>query len=77
MQGYRIATEGITDSRGNVRLNADEISFFDGFMQAVGLPTTAKTEFQNKRGDLIELSKHFDSREDRIRAQYINAKRTG
>lgn len=77
LQGYRIATEGITDSRGNVRLNADEISFFDGFMQAVGLPTTAKTEFQNKRGDLIELSKHFDSREDRIRAQYINAKRTG
>lgn len=77
LQGYRIATDGITDSRGNVRLNADEISFFDGFMQAVGLPTTAKTEFQNKRGDLIELSKHFDSREDRIRAQYINAKRTG
>lgn len=72
MAGSRVANEGVKDSRGGSVMSADEVDFFAGMMKAVGLPTTAITEFQNTRGDLIELAKHFDEREARIKSKYAD-----
>jgi hypothetical protein len=75
LAGYRMATEGITDSRGDLKLRPDEISFLPGFGKAIGMPTTTITEFTQGRGDLIEISKHFTSRDTSLKSKYAEAYR--
>jgi hypothetical protein len=73
MAGYRLATEGVTDARGDTKLRPDEISFLAGFSKAIGLPATSITEFTLARGDLIELSKHFTERDTSLKSNYAKA----
>ena len=75
MAGIRMATEGVTTGRGDVVLSPDEITFFDGLLKAVGLPTTAITKSQTSRNDLYELGKHFTDRDSELKTKYVKAYR--
>jgi hypothetical protein len=68
----RQAGKGITDGTGASLMSADEIGVMDVFFKTLGIPTTDVSEFQNKRGDIIELSKHFKSRETSVKRKYTD-----
>jgi hypothetical protein len=73
MAGWRLATEGVTTTRGDVVLSADEVALFDGFMKAVGLPTAKITEFNEGRNDLYQLGEHFKQRDSSVKDAYASA----
>lgn len=75
MKGYRIATDGVTSNAGDVLMTPDEVSFIDGFMQGVGLPTMTITDSQRRRGVVVEVEKYFSEQKKIIRHQYTNAVR--
>jgi hypothetical protein len=77
MAGYRLATEGVTNTRGDVNLRPDEITVVDGMMKALGLPTTALTNTQRQRNDLYDLGTHFHNKDSSMKNAYAAAVREG
>lgn len=77
MKGARLANEGITERDGDVTLSPDEISFLDGFMIALGLPTTKITDRQFVQSAKMEFDKFFAERSSEIKRDYTQAYKKG
>jgi hypothetical protein len=72
-KGVRLATEGVTDKRGDVLLSADEINFLEATLTGLGLPTTDITKQQFKRGVQIEAEKFYSERTTEMKREYAKA----
>lgn len=77
MKGFRMGTEGITKRNGDVILSPDDITFFDAFMQGLGLPTRAITDRQLINRTQIEYEQFYSDRSSDIKRNYINAYKKG
>lgn len=77
MKGYRFGTEGITKRNGDVIMSPEEITFFDAFMQGVGLPTNTITDRQYINRTEIQYEKFYDERTSDIKRDYISAYKSG
>jgi len=77
MKGARFTTEGITNRRGDLVMSPDEISFADGMMQALGLPTTKLSERQYLQGQLIKTDQFYNDKATEIKGSYTRAVKEG
>jgi hypothetical protein len=77
MKGYRMGTEGITKRNGEVILAPEDITFFDAFMQGIGLPTNTITDRQYINRTEIEYERFYSERTSDIKRDYINAYKKG
>ena len=76
MKAARITTEGVTQRNNDVVLSADEVTFVDGFMQALGLPTTKLTERQFRAKTQVDFDKFFRERTTELKQDYAKAYRS-
>lgn len=77
MKGARFTTEGITKRNGDIVMSPDEISFAEGFMKAVGLPTTNISEQQYLQSMVYDYDKFFAERAKSVKSDYVKATRNG
>jgi hypothetical protein len=77
MKGYRFANEGITKRNGEVILNPEEITFFDAFMQGIGLPTNTISDMQFINRTEAQYEKFYNERTTDIKRDYIEAYKKG
>ena len=77
MKGYRAGTEGLTKRNGEVILSPDEITFFDAFMQGIGLPTNTITDRQFINRSEIKYEQFYNDRTSDIKRDYISAYKSG
>jgi hypothetical protein len=77
MKGYRAGTEGLTKRNGEVILSPDEITFFDAFMQGIGLPTNTITDRQFINRTEIKYEQFYNDRTSDIKRDYISAYKSG
>jgi hypothetical protein len=77
MKGARFTTEGITKRNGDIVMSPDEISFAEGFMKAVGLPTTNISEQQYLQSMVYDYDKFFAERAKSVKSDYVKATRDG
>ena len=75
MKAARISTEGVTQRNNDTVLSADEVTFVDGFMQALGLPTTKLTERQFRAKTQVDFDKFFRERTTELKQAYAKAYR--
>lgn len=73
MAGYRMATDGVTNTRGDVQLSPDEVGFAAGLAKGLGLPTTNLTDAQRGRDDLYDLGSHFHDKDSNLKNAYAAA----
>jgi hypothetical protein len=76
-KGYRYATEGMATRNGDITMSADEISFLDGFMVALGLPTAKITDRQFVQNAAFEFDKFYKEKTVELKRDYANAYKTG
>ena len=77
MKGYRAGTEGLTKRNGEVILSPDEITFFDAFMQGIGLPTNTITDREFINRTEIKYEQFYNDRTSDIKRDYISAYKSG
>lgn len=77
LKGARVATEGVTSRTGDITLNADEISFLDGFMVALGLPTKTMTDRAFLQNVKYEFDQFYNDRASEVKREYVRAYRSG
>jgi hypothetical protein len=72
----RLATEGITRRNGDLAMSPDEISFLEGFMQGVGLPTNQITDRNALVGAQFKADEFYKSRTTQLKRAYTEAYRS-
>lgn len=77
MKGARFTTEGVTTRRGDLVMSPDELSFADGMMQALGLPTSKLSERQYLQGQLIKTDQFYNDKATEIKGSYTRAVKEG
>lgn len=77
LRGVRFSTEGVSKRNGDVVLNAEEVNFFEGFMQAAGLPTKVVTDNQLLRNSQFNADAFYKSRTGSLKREYVEAYRAG
>ena len=73
VKGARLAHSGMTTRNGDTVLNADEISVFDGIMQAVGLPTNTLTDRAFLSNAKFKADAFYKDRTTEIKQAYTHA----
>ena len=76
MKGTRFATEGITRRNGDLAMSPDEISFLEGFMQGVGLPTNQITDRNALVGAQFKADEFYKNRTTQLKRAYTEAYRS-
>ena len=75
MKSYRTANEGVTRRNGDVLIAPEELADMASVWQALGLQPTQISERQF-RGDIkFDTEERFKSRADRIRGQFMRARK--
>jgi hypothetical protein len=77
MKGIRYMDEGVTNKRGDVLMPSSEISFVDGVMQGLGLPTTTITERTRLDSELYNTKQFYTGRTSNIKHAYERAAKAG
>ncbi len=77
LKGARIATQGVTDSKGNTVMDADSVSALAGLGQALGFPTTTITERTARASAMREMDLKFKKSTSDIKNAYVRAYRDG
>jgi hypothetical protein len=77
MKGIRYIDEGVTNKRGDVLIPSSEITFVDGVMQALGLPTTTITERTRLDSELYNTKQFYTGRTSNIKHAYERAAKAG
>ena len=75
MESYRLGTEGYSLRNGDIVASPDDFSGWQLAVSALGIPATDINQIKWKRGQQYELVKWFETRQSKIRKQYIEAKR--
>jgi hypothetical protein len=75
MKAYRMQDEGMTRRNGDVLIPSEEISGIESFVQGFGLQPAQLSERQF-RGDIkFDTEARFKTRAERIRGQYLRARK--
>jgi hypothetical protein len=77
MKGYRFATEGVTSRTDDVLISPDDISFAEGFMVGLGLPTKQLTDKQFLQSAKFEYDQFYNDKASEIKRAYARAYRSG
>jgi hypothetical protein len=77
IKGWRIATQGITQTNGDTVLGADDIGTLEAFSQAIGLPTTKISDRQWRANVKYESDTFYRERTNDVKQQYSRAYRAG
>jgi hypothetical protein len=77
MKGYRFATEGVTNRKGDVLIKPEDVTAFDSAMQALGVPTTKITDQYKKNEVRAETIEFYNNKTASIKARYVNAYKDG
>lgn len=77
MKGYRFATEGVTNRKGDVLIKPEDISTYDATMQALGVPTTNITEQYKKNQVRAETIEFYNDKTSALKKKYIEAYKDG
>lgn len=77
LKGVRLATAGMTQKNGDLVMTPDEISTFDGAMQAIGLPTTKVSNRALVQGAKYNADQFFKGRTTELKRDYVQAYRDG
>jgi len=73
MKGMRLATVGMTQKNGDMVIGPEDISAFDGVMQAAGLPTSKITDRAYIQQVKYNSDKFFKERTTQIKHAYTQA----
>jgi hypothetical protein len=73
MAGVRFTTEGMSARNGQVTLGADEITFTDGILKALGIPPTIMTERNYLQNVVRTNDEFYKGKEADIKREYIEA----
>lgn len=73
LKGMRFSSQGITLRNGDVVLPPDEVSFIDGVMQGVGLPTTMLQQRQLHQGVKMNFEQYYAQKSGELKADYMRA----
>ena len=77
LKGARVATEGVTSRTGDLTMSPDEISFVDGFMVALGLPTKTMTDKAFLQNVKYEFDQFYNDKASEVKREYVRAYRSG
>jgi hypothetical protein len=77
MKGYRFMNEGVTKRNGDVSLDADEVAFATGALQALGLQTKQLSDDAFDRRVLSEFDQFYKEKSTRLTEKYSKAARSG
>ena len=77
MKGYRFATEGVTNRKGDVLIKPEDISAYDATMQALGVPTTNITDQYKKNQVRAETVEFYNDKTSALKKKYIEAYKDG
>lgn len=77
LKGYRLANEGVTLRNGDVLVKPEDIDTFQALLQGVGLPPAQIKRYQWIKGQQIEITKFYKSREGELKREYIDAAKAG
>ncbi len=71
LKGARYATEGVTNTKGELLMNADEVRVADTFMQALGVTPLAQSRRMELQNAKYDMDGYFSKRSASIRKDYI------
>ncbi len=77
IKSYDYMNRGLTRRNGDVILPAEEVSFLDATMSALGLPTAKITDTQFINRTQTEYEQFFKDRSTEIRRDYVEAYKKG
>lgn len=77
MKAYNQQTEGIVNSKGDVTISSDELSFFDTLMQGLGAPSTKITDANRVRNASFNYEQQFSQQTNSIKKEYTAAMKEG
>lgn len=77
LKGTRVATEGVTSRTGDVTMSPEDISFVDGFMVALGLPTKTMTDRQFLQAAKYEFDQFYNDKASEVKRAYVRAYKEG
>lgn len=77
MKGYRFATGGVTNRKGDVLIKPEDISAYDATMQALGVPTTNITDQYKKNQVRAETVEFYNDKTSALKKKYIEAYKDG
>ena len=77
LKGARVASEGVTSRTGDLTMSPDEISFVDGFMVALGLPTKTMTDKAFLQNAKYEFDQFYNDKASEVKREYVRAYRSG
>jgi hypothetical protein len=75
MKAARINQDGMTNRRGDVLLNAEEISAWESFIQALGIPPVDQAVVYERRNLTRDQDQSFQDRSTRLKNDYAKAVR--
>jgi hypothetical protein len=77
MQAYREQTEGVTNRKGDVLIQPDEISFAQSLATTLGFKTTEVSKRQTDSNNEYQTEKHFSERSRELNQKFAAARRSG
>jgi hypothetical protein len=77
IKGFDIMTRGIRQPNGDVAISPEDMTVFDGVMQALGAPTTKITNRQAAVGAKYELDTFYKDRTTHLKRAYTEAYKDG
>ena len=72
-QSYRLATEGLTNSKGDLLMDSEEFTGLVILAQALGFRTMKVADIQTRTGNLIDFNANYKKRTSDIKHQYTEA----
>lgn len=77
MKAVRENEQGVTRLNGDVLVPADEIAAWESFAKSIGVPVTSDTKRRFLTDVKFEEEKAFKDKADKIRNQYLKARKEG
>lgn len=77
IQSYRLATQGMTDRKGEQILGADELDAWDKLYRGLGTTPTVQSNYYEATGAKRQVEQAINDRKSRIRVEFRNALRDG
>jgi hypothetical protein len=77
LKGARIATQGVTDTKGNTVMDPEQVSALAGLGQMAGFPTTTVTERSRRAQALRTMDLFYKEKVSQIKRDYVEAYRSG
>lgn len=77
MKAVRENNEGVTRLNGDVLVPADEIAAWESFAKSIGVPVTSESKRRFLTDVKFEEEKAFKDKADKIRNQYLKARKEG